>query len=108
MFNWFRKPEPQPDLNSQLVVALIDMVKELQLSQNRLIEKVADIATANNTVAQGFVDIWKPRERPQASTSLEERMLAKEDPEVTWEPISPDIFAQLDNDIPIPKEWLNS
>lgn len=103
MFNWFRRPEPDP-----LLLQLMETLRQQSEAQTKLMEKVLEQSAAqaaqSQQMVQGMLDLWKPTREPSATT-LHERELAKEASEL-WDPIADNVFAQLDADLGIPAEFL--
>ena len=102
---WFRrKPEPDP-----MVEMLVDILREQSAQQQRLIEQVLEASREQAAMSQHMVEelvsLWKPSRQPQTTTE-EERAKAREQAE-QWEPLTEDIFKQLDADIGIPAEFLS-
>lgn len=104
MFGWFKRSEPDP-----LVLQLVETLRSQQVAQQKLMERMLDQqatqAAQTQELFQSMMDLWKPTREP-TSTSLDERALSREAEESMWEPIAENVFAQLDADIGIPKEFL--
>lgn len=85
-----------------------ETIAALVKENSELAKAALQMAAAQAAIMQSFLDMWKPPAgKVNAAESLDERLFKREEADATdWEPLSEDIFAQLDRDIDIPKEFL--
>ena len=85
-----------------------DALRLQQESQERMLRMVIDSQASQTMLMQEFISLWKPSPtKSNGAMSLDERMHAKDlAASAAWEPIGEDVFAMLDRDLDIPKEFL--
>jgi hypothetical protein len=72
-----------------LVKELIELVRETQTSQTKLIESMMAAHAAQANVFQSWLEMFKPTSTPIVSTSVEDREQLRQEREMEeWEPMA--------------------
>ena len=85
-----------------------ETIARLVESNTALAQAAIQLAAQQAATMAAWLEMWRPPAgKVNDAKSMDERLLKQEEDEATaWEPIREDIFAQLDRDLDIPKEFL--